>query len=55
MPNPTGFKEFSRELPAKAAPQERVAYNREFVGTYAEGQLTQQAARCMDCGIPFCH
>ena len=55
MPNPTGFKEFSRELPAKAAPQERVAHNREFVGTYAEDQLTQQAARCMDCGIPFCH
>lgn len=55
MPNPTGFKEFSRELPLKAAPQERVAHNHEFVGTYAESQLTQQAARCMDCGIPFCH
>ena len=55
MPNPTGFKEFARELPPKAAPPERVAHNREFVGTYAERQLTQQAARCMDCGIPFCH
>ena len=55
MANPTGFKEFARELPPKAAPQERVAHNREFVGTYSEGQLTQQAARCMDCGIPFCH
>jgi glutamate synthase (NADPH) small chain len=55
MANPTGFKEFARELPPKAAPQERVAHNREFVGTYAEPQLTQQAARCMDCGIPFCH
>ena len=55
MPNPTGFKEYARELPPKAAPQERVAHNREFVGTYAEDQLTQQAARCMDCGIPFCH
>ena len=55
MPNPTGFKQYARELPAKATPQERVAHNREFVGTYAEGQLTQQAARCMDCGIPFCH
>lgn len=55
MANPTGFKEFARELPAKAAPQERIAHNREFVGTYSEGQLTQQAARCMDCGIPFCH
>ena len=55
MANPTGFKEYARELPPKAAPQERVAHNREFVGTYAESQLTQQAARCMDCGIPFCH
>ena len=55
MANPTGFKEFSRELPPKAAPQERISHNREFVGTYAEAQLTQQAARCMDCGIPFCH
>jgi len=55
MSNPTGFKEFARELPPKAPPQERTAHNREFVGTYSEGQLTQQAARCMDCGIPFCH
>ncbi|SNR42477.1 glutamate synthase subunit beta [Hymenobacter mucosus] len=51
----TGFKEFERELPTKAAPQERVAHNREFVGLYTEDQLTKQAARCMDCGIPFCH
>ncbi|WP_210519511.1 glutamate synthase subunit beta [Hymenobacter terricola] len=55
MANPTGFKEFARELPPKAAPQERIAHNREFVGTYSENQLTKQAARCMDCGIPFCH
>ena len=55
MPNPTGFKEYARELPPKAAPQERVTHNREFVGSYAESQLTRQAARCMDCGIPFCH
>ena len=55
MANPTGFKQYARELPLKAAPQERVAHNREFVGSYAEPQLTQQAARCMDCGIPFCH
>jgi glutamate synthase (NADPH/NADH) small chain len=55
MANPTGFKQYARELPPKAAPQERVAHNREFVGTYAEGQLPRQAARCMDCGIPFCH
>ncbi|GAB3309691.1 glutamate synthase subunit beta [Hymenobacter humi] len=55
MANPTGFKQYTRELPPKAPPQERIAHNREFVSLYPEGQLTQQAARCMDCGIPFCH
>jgi glutamate synthase (NADPH/NADH) small chain len=55
MAHITGFKEFARELPPKAAPQERVQHNQEFVGLYAEGQLTTQAARCMNCGIPFCH
>ncbi|WP_035566818.1 glutamate synthase subunit beta [Hymenobacter sp. IS2118] len=51
----TGFKEFARELPAKVAPQERLTHSREFVGAYSEPQLHQQAARCMNCGIPFCH
>ncbi|MCB2375992.1 glutamate synthase subunit beta [Hymenobacter sp. BT635] len=55
MGHVTGFKEFSRELPPKAAPQERIQHNNEFVGTYSEPQLNEQAARCMDCGIPFCH
>ena len=55
MANITGFKEFTRELPPKAAPQERLAHSHEFVGTYTEPQLNQQAARCMNCGIPFCH
>ena len=51
----TGFKEFKRELPTKTAPLERVGHSREFVGSYSEPQLNQQAARCMNCGIPFCH
>ncbi|GAB2465939.1 dihydropyrimidine dehydrogenase subunit A [Hymenobacter qilianensis] len=55
MAHITGFKEFERELPPKAAPQERVAHNQEFVSTYTDEQLNRQAARCMDCGIPFCH
>ena len=55
MAHVTGFKEFARELPGKVAPQERLTHNHEFVGTYSDGQLTQQAARCMGCGIPFCH
>ncbi|MBG8553776.1 glutamate synthase subunit beta [Hymenobacter guriensis] len=55
MGNSTGFKEFQRETPAKAHPQERVVHNREFVATYSDTQLHQQSARCMECGIPFCH
>lgn len=55
MGNPTGFIEFSRELPAKRPPQERIKDYNEFIERYSEEKLNQQAARCMDCGIPFCH
>ena len=55
MGKPTGFLEFQRELPAKRLPQERVKDYNEFVERYADEKLNQQAARCMDCGIPFCH
>jgi glutamate synthase (NADPH/NADH) small chain len=55
MANPTGFKQYPRELPPKAPAQERIAHNHEFVATYSDTQLNHQAARCMDCGIPFCH
>lgn len=55
MGKATGFKEFNRELPAKVAPAERVKNYNEFESLYNEEQLNQQSARCMDCGIPFCH
>ena len=55
MGKATGFKEFGRELPPKIAPGERLKNFNEFVGDYAEQELNRQAARCMDCGIPFCH
>ena len=51
----TGFKDFDRELPAKVAPEERVNNYEEFVKLYSPEQLNHQAARCMDCGVPFCH
>ncbi len=51
----TGFKEFSRELPAKVAPNERISNYKEFTSLYSEDKLNNQAARCMNCGIPFCH
>jgi glutamate synthase (NADPH/NADH) small chain len=55
MGKPTGFQEYNRELPAKIAPDERVQNYNEFVGLYSDEKLNEQSARCMDCGIPFCH
>ncbi len=51
----TGFKEYARELPSKRSPEERKNDYKEFVGTYSDDKLNEQAARCMNCGIPFCH
>src|SRR3954467_1326035 len=55
MGKPTGFLEFTRELPKKRPVEERVHDFNEFVHLYEEEKLNQQAGRCMDCGIPFCH
>ena len=55
MGKPTGFLEFTRELPSKRPAQERVNDYKEFVERYSDEKLNQQSARCMDCGIPFCH
>lgn len=51
----TGFKEFERQLPTKDTPNERLKNYKEFVHAYSEEELNTQAARCMNCGIPFCH
>jgi glutamate synthase (NADPH/NADH) small chain len=55
MGKPTGFMEFTRELPGKRPVAERLNDYDEFINRYNEQQLNNQAARCMDCGIPFCH
>ncbi len=55
MGKPTGFIEFTRELPGKRSPKERVNDYREFVERLPEEKLNQQSARCMNCGVPFCH
>jgi glutamate synthase (NADPH) small chain len=55
MGKPTGFKEFSRELPGKQSVEDRLKHYNEFVERYSDSKLNQQAARCMDCGVPFCH
>jgi len=51
----TGFQEFNRELPEKVPAAERVKNYNEFVHLYSDEKLNQQSARCMNCGIPFCH
>src|SRR6185295_3695997 len=55
MGKPTGFIEYLRELPTDRAPAERIADWKEFHFHMEEAKLRQQGARCMDCGIPFCH
>jgi glutamate synthase (NADPH/NADH) small chain len=55
MGKPTGFLEFPRALPLVRSPRERLADWDEFHGHADEEVLRQQGARCMDCGIPFCH
>src|SRR4051812_5562143 len=55
MGKPTGFLEFERELPYKRPVEERVKDYREFVHRYSDEALNRQSARCMDCGVPFCH
>ena len=55
MGKPTGFLEFTRELPPKKTVEERLQNYREFVQLFPEEKLNHQAARCMDCGVPFCH
>lgn len=55
MGKPTGFLEFTRELPGKADPKARIKHYNEFVERFPEPKLNEQAARCMNCGVPFCH
>ncbi len=55
MGKPTGFLEFPRELPMVRPPEERIRDWLEFHGHGDEALLRKQGARCMDCGVPFCH
>jgi glutamate synthase (NADPH) small chain len=51
----TGFMEIKRETPARRPVAERLKDWREFDLKLADDKLKAQGARCMDCGIPFCH
>jgi len=55
MGKPTGFLEFARELPLDRSAIKRIRDWNEFHEHMDEASLRQQGARCMDCGVPFCH
>jgi len=51
----TGFLEFERHDRKYAPVEERIKNYREFVLPLSDAELHDQAARCMDCGVPYCH
>ena len=55
MGKPTGFLEYTRELPPRRPVLERVNDWFEVYQDFPAQKVQQQAARCMDCGVPFCH
>jgi len=50
-----GFLKYDRELPNARKPQERIGDFKEIYEPFPEEKTKTQAARCMDCGVPFCH
>ena len=50
-----GFMKYDRKVSGKEPPTERVRHYREFLTVLSGDDLKQQGARCMDCGVPFCH
>ncbi len=55
MGKPRGFIEYLRELPLDRAALDRIQDWNEFHFELEERKLQEQGARCMDCGVPFCH
>jgi glutamate synthase (NADPH/NADH) small chain len=55
MGKPTGFKEIPRELPKRRPVELRILDWNEIYNPFPDERLRAQGARCMDCGIPFCH
>ena len=55
MGKTTGFLEFDRKIEAYAPVEERVKNYKEFTLPLKEKEMKEQGARCMDCGVPFCH
>jgi len=50
-----GFMKYGRKVGGKEPAPERIKHYREFLTILSEDELRKQGARCMDCGVPFCH
>ncbi len=55
MGKPTGFMEIARRDRSYAPTEQRLHHYDEFTVSMTEPEVCQQGARCMDCGIPYCH
>jgi len=55
MGKDTGFKDFERKTAAYQPPEERIRHWNEFTIPLAQEEVEIQGARCMNCGVPFCH
>ena len=55
MAKVTGFLEHDRQENSSIAPESRIKNFREFIIPFSDNVLNDQASRCMDCGIPYCH
>jgi glutamate synthase (NADPH/NADH) small chain len=55
VPDPSGFLRYGRRLPSRRPVPVRIMDYREVYPVADDGLIREQATRCMDCGIPFCH
>jgi glutamate synthase (NADPH) small chain len=55
MGKPTGFMEITRQDRHYRLPADRIRHYKEFLIPLSDAELSKQGARCMDCGIPYCH
>ena len=50
-----GFLKYQRQDPSKQSVEERLKHYNEFTNDLTDTEIAQQGARCMECGVPFCH
>ena len=55
MGSPTGFQDIDRQQPGTLPAEERKKNFREFSIPLVKAEVAEQGARCIDCGIPYCH